>query len=226
LTASDVTGLSGDADLAAAAFTWQQSVSDVGLPGHVQVVGVHQPTVQSVTFDSGTIRGHRYTYRPSAAGVQQLDVGGDGTVPRESAQLPECAAMPLAQSHGALASNSDAILIVQDVLTDRRTGPWQGAGELGLDVPDMVHAGQPFAFTITGAERPTDVMCSVIDVATGLRVETPAVGREDGALAARVQALRPGLYWVRIDGGGASPVTQIVMCIDSGDSAPLRLPHE
>lgn len=222
LTVSDVTGLGGAGDLATAAFTWQENVSAGGLPGHVQVVGLHQPTVQGVTFDAGTVTGHRYTYRPSAAGMQQIDVGGDGTVPRESAQLPECAAMPLAQSHGALASNSDAILVVQDVLTDRRTGPWQGAGELGLDVPDVAYAGQPLAVTITGAERPTDVSCSVIDVGTGLRADTPTIGREDGALVARVQPLRPGLYWVRIDGSGASPVTQIVMCIDSDDLGPTE----
>jgi hypothetical protein len=224
LTASDISGAGGDGELAAASFAWQETLSAVRLPGHVQVVGVHQPTVQAVTFDGDTVTGHRYTYRPSAAGVQQVDVGGDGTVPRESAQLPERAAMPLAQSHGAVASDSDAILIVQDVLTDRRTGPWQGAGDLGLDVPDLVDAGQPYAVTITGAERPIDVTCSVIDVGTGLRVDTPPVGREDGALVARAQPLRPGLYWVRIDGGGASPVTQIVMTIEPGDSGLAGAP--
>jgi hypothetical protein len=224
LTASDITGLGGDSDLAAASFAWQGTVPTVGLPGHVQVAGTHQPTVQAVTFDAGTVTGHRYAYRPSATGVQRVDSGGDGTVPRESAQLPEHAAMPLAQSHGGLASDSDAILIVQDVLTDRRTGPWQGAGELGLDIPDVVHAGQPYAVTITGAARPADVTCSVIDVGTGLRADTPPVGREDNALVARAQPLPPGLYWVRIDGGGASPVTQIVMSIGPRDSGLAGAP--
>lgn len=217
LTASDITSFGGDGDLATKAFKWQQSTSATGLPGHVQVVGVNQPTVQTVQFDAGTVTAHHYTLQPSVSGTQQVDTGGDGTVPRESAQLPELAAMPLAQSHGALASSAEAVLIVQDVLTDRRTGPWQGAGQLGLDVPDVVHAGQPFAVRITGAERPTDVLCSVIDVGTGLRVDTPSIRREDAALVTQARSLPPGLYWVRIDGGGASPVTQIVMCIESGD---------
>jgi Lecithin:cholesterol acyltransferase len=217
LTAADIAGLGGDGELAAAAFSAQQMVTATALPGHIQVAGVRQPTVQAITLTASGAAGHNYTYRPSAAGeVEEIDAGGDGTVPRESAQLPQFPAMPLAQSHGAIASASEAIIIVQDVLTDQRTGPWQGTDYLGLDIPDLMRAGQPYSMTITGAERPTDVACSVIDVGTGLRVDAPPVRREDGALVARGQPQRPGLYWVRIDGGGASPVTQMFMVTDSG----------
>ncbi len=218
LNASDITHVGGDSDLAAASLAWQETISAVRLPGHIQVVGAHQPTVQALTFDAGTVTGHRYTYRPYRGGVQKVDAGGDGTVPRESAQLPECSAMPLAQCHGALASNSDALLIVQDVLCDRRRGPWQGSGDLGLDVPDLVYSGQSYSITITGAEQPTDATCSVFDVGTGLRVDTPSIGREGEALVAKAQPLPTGLYWVRIDGGAASPVTQIVMSVDPDES--------
>ncbi|MFI6542948.1 hypothetical protein ACIBO9_06845 [Streptomyces prunicolor] len=226
LTSADIAALGGSAELANASFAEQERVFDVRLPGHVQVVGAHQPTVQALTIDAGTATGHRYTLRPTpsaergagAPEAQRVDVGGDGTVPSESARLPRYAAIPLAQSHGAVASAADALLVVQDVLTDRRTGPWQGAGELGIDLPDLATAGQPFQAVVTGAERPTDVACSVFDVRTRLRVDTPRLQARQGTLVAVVSALPPGLYTVQIQGGGAAPLRQIVMVVD--EAAP------
>jgi hypothetical protein len=214
LTAADIAGLGGDGGLAAASLGARKAESregGAGPPGLVQVVGAHQPTVQAVTIAGGAVTGHRTTYRPCGDGMVGVDAGGDGTVPRESAALPEVVAMPLAQSHGALSSAAEAVLIARDVVTDRRTGPWQGAGQLGLDVPDVVAAGRPYQVTISGVERPTDVTCAVLDVGSGLRVDTPAVTRRDCAILAAAQPLPPGLYQVRLDGGGASPVTQILM---------------
>src|SRR5262249_10364507 len=95
-TPSDVPGLGGDRELPGG-FAWQEELSAVTPAGHVQVVGAHQPTVQAVTIDAGTVVGHRYTYRPSVAELGRVDTGGDGMVPRESAQLPQGVAMPLAQ---------------------------------------------------------------------------------------------------------------------------------
>ncbi|MCA1671848.1 MAG: hypothetical protein LC799_06465 [Actinobacteria bacterium] len=220
LTASDIEGLGGEGDVAVASYAWREPTL-VALPGHVQVVGTHQPTVQAVTIEAGTVTGHRYTYRPGEGGVGRVDAGGDGTVPRESAQLPSGPAMPLAQSHGALASSAEAVVVVRDVLTDRRTGPWQGVGQLGVDVPDVVAAGQPYWVGISGVQRSADVRCSVFDVGSGLRVDTPTVGYREGAVAARAQPLPPGLYWVRIEGGGASPVTQMLMSTPAAESGEL-----
>jgi hypothetical protein len=229
LTVSDIVGLGGDSELATASLAARER-APAAPHGHVQVVGAYQPTVQAVTIEAGTVTGHRYTYRPHGNGVVRVDAGGDGTVPRESAQLPPDAAMPLAQTHGALTSSAEAVTVVRDVVTDRRTGPWQGAGQLGLDAPDVVGAGQlgldapdvvgagqPYQVGITGIERSTDVTCSVFDISSGLRVDTPAVGRLDGAVVARAQPLPPGLYWIRVDGGGTSPVTQILMSTPTPD---------
>jgi Lecithin:cholesterol acyltransferase len=218
LSVPDIVSLGGDGDLATASFAVRERAA--APPGLVQVVGAHQPTAQAVTIEAGAATGHRYTYQPRGDGVARVDVGGDGTVPRESAQLPPGAATPLAQSHGAVAASAEAVVIVQDVMTDRRTGPWQGAGQLGLDAPDVVAAGQPYQVEITGVERPTDVTCSVFDVGSGLRVDTPALSRRDGVVVARGQPLGPGLYWVRVDGGGASPVTQMLMSVNSSDLDP------
>jgi hypothetical protein len=214
LTPSDMGDVGGDPDLAEASFTWHQQIAGVSPLGHVQVAGAKQPTVQALTIDAGTVIGHKYTLRPpkgANGAVTQVDLGGDGTVPRESAQLPALSAMPLAQSHGALAAAPEATLIVQDVLLDRRTGPWQGAGDLGLDIPDVVAAGQPFQAEISGVERPTDVAARLVNVATGLQVDAPDVQLADGRLIAPFEPQAAGLYRVSVDGGGSTPVSQLVL---------------
>jgi hypothetical protein len=217
LSPSDVSDVGGDRELAEASFAWHEQVANVSPLGHVQVVGAKQPTVQALTIDAGEVNGHMYTLQPAKnanRGIKQtekIDLGGDGTVPRESAQLPKLTAMPLAQSHGALAAAAEATLIVQDALTDCQTGPWQGAGDLGLDVPDVVAAGQSFRATISGAERPTDVACRLFNVATGLQVDAPRVQTADGRLTATLQPQAAGLYRLTLDGGGSTPVSQLVM---------------
>ena len=220
LTPSDIGNVGGDSELAEVSFAWHEQISSVSPIGHIQVVGSKQPTVQALTIDAGTVIGHRYTLQPprdaSGAGTE-VDLGGDGTVPRESAQLPRLAAMPLAQTHGALAATAEAILIVQDGLTDRRTGPWQGAGDLGLDISDTVDAGQPFRAEISGAGRSTDVRCRVLDVSTGLQVDAPRVQAADGRLIATVEPLASGLYRVSVDGGGSTPVSQLVLVTSQTD---------
>ncbi|MFG6198184.1 hypothetical protein [Nonomuraea sp. JJY05] len=217
LTLTDVTDLGADPDLAARSLALSETRPSLAPAGHVQVVGAHQPTVQALTIDGGTVSAHRFTYRPAEGGVTRVDTSGDGTVPRESAQLPPGSATPLAQSHGAVASAAEAVLVVQDTLLDRRTGPWQGAGEIGLDAPDTVAAGQTFRFGITGVELPTDVRCTVIDLSTGLRVDSPPVRRRDGLITAEGQPLPPGLFQICADGGGASPVTHMLLSADLPD---------
>jgi Lecithin:cholesterol acyltransferase len=221
LTAADVAALGGDPELAASSLSRsvRRSATTPWRTGAelVQVAGAHQPTVQALTFDAGTVTGHRYTYQPTAGGVAQVDLGGDGTVPRESAALPDTTVMPLAQSHGALAGSAEAVLVAQDVLTDRRTGPWQGAGELGLDLPDLITAGQPYQVGVTGLDRPTDASCTVLDLRIGLRVDTPTLVRRGGGIAGAGRPLPAGLYHVRLHGHGTSPVTQLLMATPPPD---------
>jgi hypothetical protein len=213
LTAADIANLGGDGELARESLSRPEG--EFVVPELVQVVGAYQPTPQAVTLAAGTVAAHRHTLRPDG---QREDTGGDGTVPRESAALPGVRPMPLAQSHGSLASAAEAVLIARDVLVDRRTGPWLGDAELGLAIPDVVQAGQPFQIGVTGADRPIDVTCAVFDLSSGQRVDTPTIRRRDGTLTATAQPLPPGLYQVRIEGGGASPVSQILMSTEPAEA--------
>jgi hypothetical protein len=217
LTGADIGAIDADKDLAVASFTWREEARSAAFPEgtHVPVVGAFQPTVQSITLDGGTVTAHQFTYRPSAVGVQRVDTGGDGTVPRDSAQLPGAESRVIAQAHGSMASDDKATTIVRDVLVRRRTGAWEGAGDLGLGVPDVVPAGQPYTCAITGAERPAEVSCSVTEASTGTQIDVPRIVRADGALLAKARPLPEGLYWIRITGSGASPVTQMLMAVEA-----------
>jgi hypothetical protein len=212
LTASDITAMGADPELwEAAAHT--ASARDQVLPaGHIRLVGTDQPTVQSVTIDAGEVTGHRYSCRPSAGGgITREDRTGDGTVPRDSAWVRDSTGMPLAQTHGAIARCAEALVVAADVLAGRDTGPWQGETRLGLDLADAVPAGEPIPVTVTGADHPAHVTCRVADAGTGRQVAAPRLSKDGDGLRATISGLPSGLFRVRVAGGGATPVTQLLM---------------
>ncbi|HXT43783.1 MAG TPA: hypothetical protein VN748_06655 [Pseudonocardiaceae bacterium] len=57
--------------------------------------------------------------------------------------------------------------------------------------------------------------CAVFDLGSGLRVDTPRVGRREGTVAAWRQPLAPGLYRVEVAWWGFLP----------GDPDPDEHPH-
>jgi hypothetical protein len=223
LSIDDVVAIGGDRDLAEASAYWRERIAEVVPAGHVQVVGAHQPTIQALTISGGVAIGHSYTCRPRiGCGIERVDLSGDGTVPRESAQLPQGPAIPLAQSHGAIARTSEAILIAQDTLADRRTGPWQGAGTIGVHVNDILIADTSYSIGVTGVEHPRHISCQVLDLASHRRVAAPVFRFEDGRIVARTLAPGPGLYRIQISGGGFSAVSQVVMVSEPQDGENAR----
>jgi pimeloyl-ACP methyl ester carboxylesterase len=215
LSIDDIVAIGGDRDMAKASARWHLQVADAVPQGHVQVVGMHQTTVQALMLSHGIVSGHQYTCRPGdEGGMERVNLSGDGTVPRISAQLPHGPAMPLAQSHGAIAKTSEALLIAVDTLADRRTGPWLGGGTVGLDVDDVVAAGIRYMIGVTGVTHPRHASCQIFDVATGRRVASPAIHVEDGDFVAYAPGMGPGLYRIHASGAGASAVTQLVMVVD------------
>jgi hypothetical protein len=214
LTPGDVHALGGRLELATAAALWRDQLKDSSFPDHMrllQVVGAHQPTQQSLTIANGVVTGHAYTCRPAAGGIERVDLAGDGTVPRVSAQLRPAAAMPLAQSHGALAATDEAILVASDVLGHQQLEPWLGGAEIGLEVPDVASVGSVFEITVTGIEHPRDVSCRVLDVAAGRQVLMPRLTLLDGRIGALITVPDVGLYRIEVTGGGASPVSQLTL---------------
>lgn len=212
LTCADIELIGGDPVLAGLAFADRPGDRLPQKDLFVQVAGTRQRTLQSLTLASGDLATHEYTLSPAGEhGMERLDLMGDGTVHRQSAQLPGTRALPLAQSHGAIARAGEALTMVADVLLDATTGPWLGAQDLGLVTPDVVNAGRPFTITVTGAEHPRDVQLRIFNVGSGRLVAAPTTALADGVVTTIATPPEPGMYRIEVIGGGMSPVSEIVL---------------
>jgi pimeloyl-ACP methyl ester carboxylesterase len=212
LTSYDIETIGGNRALAEEAVARRSGGVPDDWKHYVHVVGSNQPTMQSVTLTGGDLAAHQYTCCPVAGGgIERLDLAGDGTVPRQAAQLAGSQALPIAQSHGALAKSDETIILVTDSLLDATTGPWLGALDLGLGVPDVVLPGTPLRIEVRGADHPRDVTCRIIDTASARLVAVPVPIRADGTVLATAVLPGPGLFRVEVAGGGRSHVSELVL---------------
>lgn len=222
LTPGDVAAAGASKALAEAALTHHDRLESAELVGHRAVVGVAQRTWQSLRLDGGTVVAEEKSYRWDGEDLRRDGYGrplhsddrGDGTVHRYAAAPLGMQATPLAQQHGALAASSEAADVVCAVLTDRGPlGIKLGAGDIGLDTPDVITADEPFGITVTGEDDPAALTCRVQDAGTGAQVAAPRLSaRRDGTgLAAQVRLAEPGVFRVAVTAGGGDPVSQLVL---------------
>ncbi len=224
LTVDDVASIGGDRALAEAACLDFKAARSVVLPGHRPVVGVAQPTWQSLQIRDGVVEPVFSSYRWDQDGQLLRDeIGrplayndqGDGTVWRYAAR-PEGSAgawIPVAQQHGALAKSRKTITEVVALVTDQEDlGVQLGDGALGLHVPDVADVGAPFTVTVTGETDPASVRCRVVDASTNDLVRTPGLRSVDGDYLEETLSLPdPGLFRVEVKTSGGDWVTQIMM---------------
>ncbi|WP_371667002.1 hypothetical protein OG985_04940 [Streptomyces sp. NBC_00289] len=213
LIPSDVTALGGDEELAEDAARLHDQLTAVSVDRLRTVVGVGQPTMQSLTVEGGAVTPQLWAYQPGLEPGQMrfADRGGDETVYRESA-AGGVEPLYLAQSHGALASTSEAVSHVCGVLTEEPLGPWLGApSSLGLHVPDMATVGEPIEIVASSDEDFAAVTCRVTDARSGAPIAYPMLTSRDGTLKVRLTVDQPGVYRVALKGEAFSPVTQLVM---------------
>ncbi|NNJ08375.1 hypothetical protein HHX38_30300 [Streptomyces sp. PKU-MA01144] len=232
LAAADVAALGGDRELAAEAMDFQARISahePTALPGHRPIVGVAQPTVQSMRLTGGVVHEQYVAFRAHSDGAlvrdahgipERVDRAGDGTVYRESATLSGPAVTYLPLQHGALAKNSVVLRHIRAVITeqDEHLGPPLGVGEIGLVVPEDIVAGQAWTLRVTGADTYVGITCTVHDAEDDRRIATPRLGWMEDEIAAHVMLPAPGLYRVRVDTGGNAPVTQLIMACGPDES--------
>jgi hypothetical protein len=204
-----VASLGGDAELAAESFA--RSARLRGATGDVEwwpLVGVEQETAQSLTLADGVVTTHAYACEPGG----RVDRRGDGTVYRDAAGLPGTRPMHVPQTHGALAARAEGIAHACAVVTARSTGPWlAGEAHVGLAVPDVVTAGEPFEVRVTGDVRAGALTVGVVDTRTQRPVARPWPRPRDGELVAAAVLPGEGLYRVEAKAGGLSPVTELVL---------------
>jgi lecithin:cholesterol acyltransferase len=219
LTTEDIVLLGGDRELAEASRTLHERLAAAALIGHRAVVGVAQPTPQSITLQDGVVEAHRYTCEGEPGGApRRVDRAGDATVYRESASLAGGAHTYLPQQHGSLAKTDEAIACAVHIVTERDPdafGPPLGAGEIGLDLPDLVFAGEEWTAVVTGVSQPRAARCHVRDAATGRLVDLPPLEIRDDALQVRPRLPGPGLYSVEVAGSGRTPVSQLILAGDA-----------
>lgn len=228
LTVSDIVGLGADVDLADTAALLQ--VEPSALTSRLYpVVGVGQPTMQSIKLRDGCAEVCYYTCEEAGSeGIKRVDRRGDSTVYRDAA-LPSGASMSfLPQSHGMLARSHEAMAHVRAVITDRPLGPPLSIdGEesvVGLDLPDVVAAGTSFSVKVSNAD-PTAVSLRVRD---GVGQEIQYVRKLtvlEGAITARLTLSQPGIFRVEAEHGSYSPVSQLLLVTpdaeSSGDAADV-----
>jgi len=217
LTPADVERLGGDLDLARASSELHDALSRLDRSGLRTLVGVEQPTMQSLLLRDGVAEPQFFTNEDEGS----IDWRGDGTVYTQVAAGGVEPVSSLPQSHGALARSPEAIAAVRAVLTRRRLGPPMGAAGISLDVPDTISVDQPFDICVTSQGDPGGSGCRIVDADTNLQVSRPFLVRRGDAMVASARLLRAGLYRVEVQDGGYSAVTQLIMAL----SLPVPVPE-
>jgi hypothetical protein len=212
LTPTDVTDLGGDGELAEASFAMQHALAKLGTDGLRTVVGVDQPTMQSMRLVRGVVVPQSHIVEAGG----RTDHRGDGTVYVEAAVGGVDPVSNLPQSHAGLARAPEAIAAVIAVLTRQRLGPPMGGTGVGVDAPDLAIVGERCEARIS-APHDTMPSCRVVDADTGAQVDAPMPVRRDGGLIAAIRMPTAGLYRVEVKAGGYSAVTTLITAFSKGD---------
>jgi pimeloyl-ACP methyl ester carboxylesterase len=212
LTPADVADLGGDGELAEASFAMQRTLAKLGTDGLRSVVGVEQPTMQSMRLVGGVVVPQRHIVE---AGVR-TDYRGDGTVYVEAALGGAEPVSYLPQSHAGLSKAPEAITAIVAVVTRQRLGPPMGATGAGLDAPDLAIVGERCEAWIT-AQDDAVPSCRVVDADTGAQVAAPMPVRRDGRLLVTMRLPAAGVYRIEVKTGGYSAVTALIMALPPGD---------
>jgi hypothetical protein len=88
-----------------------------------------------------------------------------------------------------------------------------GVGDIGLDLPDMVVPGQPFAARVL-ADPHEYVRCTVHELDSGLQIDVPPCHPRSDYQIASITLPAPGLYSVQVGGSGYSEVGDLVLAAD------------
>jgi hypothetical protein len=220
LTPADVGRIGGSEELAERSLTFRRELAGVPLIGHRQILGLGQRTASSLAIRDGAVQGLPHTFevnsdnslvRLSNGQLKRLDRRGDGTVPRNSAELIDGSDSP-SQQHGALARTPEVIRDVRRMLTQPSApGPRLGGAELGLETPDLIEPEERWVITVTGARR---AACRIFPVASGRELPPVPLRRYDQLLRANGPMLAPGLYRISAEAHGASPVIRMMLVAD------------
>lgn len=214
LTPQDVADIGGDPELAASSLRLHEAFAKPSRETLSTVVGVFQPTMQSMRIEAGVVIPQWHL--PSASAVSgPVDHRGDGTVYVEAAigGVEPIASLP--QSHAGIARTPEARAVVAATLIRGRLGPPMGVEGFGVEAPDLAAVGRPCEI---GIEAGMDAMpiCVVTELDSGERFEVRP-SRRSGKLQAVTVLPREGAYRIEVKEGAFSAVSAIVLACAAED---------
>jgi pimeloyl-ACP methyl ester carboxylesterase len=184
------------------------------------VVGITQPTQQSARLAGGKLQLRRMRRNDEG---QDVDEGGDGTVPRVSATPIELGNKPNAvyasQIHASLQNAENVQTQLLGVLTqvedlesirDVRSG-------LALTLEEAFEPTEPIPVRVEVTEPRLELAATVTDIASGATDGPhPLTDAGEGAYTLELPPCSPGDYRLRVEGVGRSaqlvqPVTGVFM---------------
>lgn len=208
ICAADIAAVGGDSELAKEALGRREAIDDGNAVGLRALVGVQQPTMQSLRITDGVAVPLYYTcFDAPEGGLTRIDRRGDSTVSRDAAAPRGIQPAYLPQAHLALAKSEEGVAYACAVMTGTTLGPPLGDGGIGVEVPDVVETNQIFEIIARDVNDPAMVSCNVerIDEGGSHSVDRPYfVGRdsrnppEDVSLAAQAKLRKPGMYRVNV----------------------------
>ena len=181
-------------------------------PVLVPIVGIEQPTAQSVHIEGGKL-----SLLNSFEGVDQ---GGDGTVPRASGTPIEMndakREVYAAETHGAL-QNADGTLanlkgvLTRDRIDFRKFQRAEDAAMLTLEVDDVVLPGAALALRVRPSEGSPKISVTLTPLAGGTAIDEPLARDAEPGWQQGAFNLAPGVWRVTAHAEGATPVSDLVV---------------
>jgi pimeloyl-ACP methyl ester carboxylesterase len=210
LTPADVGSIGASRELATAAaatIAKLDSAFETGAEGRPPVrslIGTRQPTLQTVSIKDGVP-----TFFEA---IDKIDERGDGTVFRAAAAPPGVDPAYLPQSHGALSKTNEAVEYVAAKLTERSLKEYQALEGVGVRVPEIVIADQPFFIDIL--DGGPGLTCSLTDCENNQLVTVAVSKKYDGLVRAQFTVGKPGLFRIAVSAGGFSAVEKLACVLD------------
>jgi Lecithin:cholesterol acyltransferase len=180
--------------------------------------GIAQPTVTSARFRNGRLE--------PLNTLDGKDWFGDGTVPRISSHMPEwrndATAAVFGQQHSTLQSDGNLHRQLYAILTASELETYADAEKLfGLDLPEVVEAGEPLAITVTspGGDASLPLRAELFGE-DGSEIDSRLMRNlGEGRYQAQFEDIPPGQVKVRIANATADvpldPVTGVTLVWDS-----------
>ncbi len=187
-----------------------------GGPTVVPVVGIEQPTAQSVQIASGVLS--------MLNSYNGKDYGGDGTVPRMSATPIEMSDVAhevyASESHGALQNADGTLVNLKGVLTRekidfRKFQRAEDSAMLTLALDDVVLPGQALALRVRPSEGNPKIGVTLTPLAGGAALDERLSRDAEPGWQSGEFILAPGIWRVTAHADGATPVSELVVVVAS-----------